>query len=114
MEDWKDKIDAFLSKELNLELHPDKSKIISLSRGVSFLWFRIFYHFRLVRKRNLVKIIRKLHLLLKSYHLNLTDTEEILDVLYGWNAYACQANTYHLRQKLSSQVENSFVTPTSY
>ena len=51
LEEWKNKISEFLKKELKLELHLDKSKIISLSHGVDFVGFRNFYHFKLLRKR---------------------------------------------------------------
>ncbi len=102
---WKDKIETFLNENLELKLHPDKSKIILLSRGVSFLGFRVFYHFRLVRKRNFHKIIKKLNLYIKFHQLKLADAEKVFEILFGWNAYACQADTYHLRQKLDNFVK---------
>ena len=53
LEIWKDKINYFLNNNLKLEIHPEKSKIIPLSRGIDFVGFRNFYHFRLLRKRNI-------------------------------------------------------------
>ena len=43
LEIWKDKINYFLNNNLRLELHQEKSKIISLSRGIDFVGFRNFY-----------------------------------------------------------------------
>ena len=53
--EWKIRINEFLNKELKLELHQDKSKVIPLSRGIDFVGFRNFYFFRLLRKRNIGK-----------------------------------------------------------
>ncbi len=50
---WKQKINEFLKNKLSLELHPDKSRIISLSKGIDFVGFRNYYYFKLLRKRNL-------------------------------------------------------------
>ena len=49
---WKKQIKLFLKENLKLELHPDKSKIVSLSRGIDFVGFRNFYYYKLLRKRN--------------------------------------------------------------
>ncbi|MFC1682443.1 RNA-directed DNA polymerase, partial [Nanoarchaeota archaeon] len=49
---WKKEIYKFLKEKLKLELHPDKSQVISLSKGIDFVGFRNFYYFKLLRKRN--------------------------------------------------------------
>lgn len=61
-ENIKLKLVNFLKEKLKLELHPDKSKIIALSRGIDFVGFRNFYHFKLLRKRNIRKILKKVEL----------------------------------------------------
>ena len=63
LEFYKNEIDEFLRKELKLELHPDKSKIISLSKEVDFVGFRNFYYFKLLRKRNIRNMQRKIEIL---------------------------------------------------
>ncbi|PIN94958.1 hypothetical protein COU53_01510 [Candidatus Pacearchaeota archaeon CG10_big_fil_rev_8_21_14_0_10_30_48] len=57
LEIWKKEIENFLRERLKLELHPDKSKIINLSKGIDFVGFRNFYYFRLLRKRNIFKYL---------------------------------------------------------
>ena len=57
MEEYKDKINKYLTN-LKLELHPDKSNIIPLRNGITFLGYRIFYHYKLLRKSNLKKFKR--------------------------------------------------------
>ena len=53
-EEYKEKISNYL-KNLKLELHPDKSNIIPLRNGITFLGYRLFYHHKLLRKSNLKK-----------------------------------------------------------
>lgn len=53
-------INNFL-KSLKLELHPEKSKVIPLHKGVNLLGFRVFYHYKLPRKSNIRKFERKLN-----------------------------------------------------
>src|SRR3989338_8608814 len=59
LEKWKQEIDEFLRRELKLELHPEKSKIISLSNGIDFVGFRNYWYFKLLRKRNIKNIFCK-------------------------------------------------------
>ena len=109
----KEQIGKFL-QTLKLDLHPDKCKIIPLSRGVSFLGFRVFYHYKLVRQRNLRKIHRRLKELLDLYESRLADAQDVLEILQGWNGYAMQGNTHHLRQRLTMMVEQKLETRTTH
>ena len=56
LEKWKEQIQTFLEENLKIELHKDKSKTISLSKGIDFVGFRNFYYFRVLRKRNIRRI----------------------------------------------------------
>ncbi|HTY44303.1 MAG TPA: reverse transcriptase domain-containing protein, partial [Patescibacteria group bacterium] len=84
LEIWKAEIDKFLRQELKLELHKDKSRIIPLSRGVDFVGFRNFYHFRLLRKRNVKKMIVKIRL----FKEGVLSYKKLLESFQGWDAYA--------------------------
>jgi len=89
---WKEEINKFLKDKLKLELHPDKSKIISLSRGVDFVGFRNFYYHKLLRKRN----IRNMLLKIKDCKNNKISKEKLLEIFQGWKAYARWANDFKL------------------
>ncbi len=52
LQDYEARIYSFL-KTINLTLHPNKCKIIPLSQGITFLGFKVFYHYKTVRKRAL-------------------------------------------------------------
>lgn len=94
LESWKTEIENFLKEKLKLELHKDKSKIISLAKCVDFIGFRNFYHFKLLRKRN----IRKINSKIRSYHNHELSKKKMLEIFQGWNAYAKWANSYNLRK----------------
>jgi len=102
--EWKDSINEFLRRELLLELHPQKSSICPLGRGVDFLGFRCFYHFRLLRKRNIRKMLHRLERLKDDYQLGIITANDILESVRGWNAYSMHANTYKLRGAIANNV----------
>ena len=98
LEIWKNQIDEFLRTELKLELHPDKSKIISLSNSVDFVGFRNFYYYRLLRKRNIKKIFNKL----EKFHNGELVKEKFKEIFNGWNAYSKWADAFKIREKILS------------
>jgi len=97
LEIWKNKINEFLNKKLKIELHPEKSRIIPLSRGIDFVGFRNFYYFKLLRKRN----VRKMLLKMEQYKCDGIYEEKILQMYQGWQAYARWANTFKLRKEMA-------------
>jgi len=100
LEIWKEQINEFLKQELKIELHPEKSRIIPLSRGIDFVGFRIFYYFKLLRKRNIKKMINKI----ENYNNGKIDYEKLLESFQGWQAYAKWANSYNLRKEVTGKI----------
>jgi len=100
LEEWKIKIDKFLLQKLKLELHLDKSKVIPLSKGVDFVGFRNYYYHRLLRKRNLRKILFKI----KRYKQGVLPKEKMLESFQGWNAYAKWVNSLKLRRSIIRKI----------
>lgn len=100
LEIWKEQIKNFLKDKLKLELHPDKSRIISLSRGIDFVGFRNFYHHKLLRKRNIRKMERKIKFFSEK-EINYT---KIMGSFQGWQAYAKWGNTVKLRRKIAKEI----------
>ena len=93
-------IDDFLRNNLKIELHPQKSRIISLSEGVDFLGFRNLWHSRLLRKRNIKKILAKIG----KYKKGEITKEKMLETFQGWNAYAKWANSFKLRKDVVKKI----------
>lgn len=101
LEKWKQEINHFLGEKLKIELHPDKSRIISLSRGVDFVGFRNFYHYKLLRKRNIKTAEKKIKMLNKGK----LSYERFIEIFQGWNAYAQWANTHNCIIKLIKKIK---------
>ena len=108
LEEYKEKINGFLRNYLQIELHPDKSKIILLGSSLTFLGFRVFYHHRLLKKANIAKMQRKLESSKEEYHKGISDYDKIYDFLEGWNAYAKNANTYNIRREILANFDSEF------
>lgn len=108
------KIKLFLTTKLKLELHPDKCQILPLKKGISFLGFRVFHHYKLPRKRNIRKIQCKLKRSLIEYKNKKRDASSILELLQAWSAYAKWGNTHKLRQRMRNNLEEELIniTPT--
>ena len=100
LETWKYEIDLFSRKKLHLELHPEKSKVIPLSKGLDFVGFRNFYYYKLLRKRNIKKMLSKINI----YKKEEISKENILETFQGWNAYAKLANSYKLRNDVAKRI----------
>lgn len=96
LEIWKRKINEFLRTKLKLELHSEKSRIISLSRGIDFVGFRNFYYFRLLRKRNIKNMKNKIN----RFSRGEIDKEKLAEIFQGWNAYAKWANAFSVRKEI--------------
>jgi len=97
---WKEEIEFFLKEKLKLELHKDKSKILSLSRVVDFVGFRNFYHFKLPRKRNITKMKRKI--------IEFKDSKrsygQLMSSFQGWNAYVKWGNSFKVQKEIIKEI----------
>jgi retron-type reverse transcriptase len=112
LQEWQQVIAEFL-RPLKLELHPNKCTITSLSHGVSFLGFRCFYRNKLVRQRNIRKILNKLRDSIDQYASGMMSASDVLETWQGWNAYAMHGNTHHLRKRMLSELEQQLITITT-
>ncbi len=108
LERHKNNINIFVKKRLLLEIHPDKSKIIPLYRGVEFLGIKIFPHHKLIKKRNLRKFKRKLDMSIYEYNEGFVDYDTIYDSVEGWHAYTKNANAHNITKNIIKIVEEQF------
>ncbi|MFH1324288.1 MAG: RNA-directed DNA polymerase [Nanoarchaeota archaeon] len=113
LQDYICKINKFLRQRLSIELHPDKSKIITLKHRLTFLGFRVFYYHRLLKKSNPRKMKSKFEVLKKEYKDKRIDYDTIYDFFEGWFAYAKHANTYKLRKKIAVEIGKEFTNEIS-
>ena len=100
LEIWEREIESFLKNKLKLELHPEKTKIIPISKGIDFIGFRTFYYYKLLRKRNIQKMFSKI----KEYKKDKIIKEKILEIFQGWKAYSKWADSYNLRKRVVMKI----------
>lgn len=100
LEKLKDEISIFLKNELKIVLHPEKSRIVLLNNGITFLGFRIFKDYRLLKKSNARRIWKRLEKFRDKYEKGEIYKEKVLLSFEGWFAYAKFANTYSLRNRV--------------
>jgi len=106
---WKEEINLFLREKLKLEIHPNKSKIISLSNGADFVGFKLFYGFKSVRKRNVRSFKRKLKRLKTVYSMGNLSMEKFLEITDGWFSYMNIGDIYNLRIKLFKEIKEILI-----
>jgi len=110
---YKEKIDLFLNHSLCLSLNKDKSIIQPLSRGVSFLGFRIFPYHKILKKKSIQLFYQKIAIFNENFQLKVIDYDPIYNYLEGWLAYSKQANTFNIRNRISAFLENNFYSEIS-
>jgi|SRR3989344_1013611 len=108
LERYKSEINQFLQQRLALTLHPQKSQVIKLQKGINFLGFRIFHYHRLIRKKNMKKFERKFEVMKSLYQQGLLNREKAVEKFEGWLAYASQGNTYKYRTAMMSKFNQYF------
>jgi len=103
LEAFKYRTNSFLKSELEIELHPEKSRVIPLKNGVNFLGFRVFYHHKLLKKSNIKIINKRIDNFIKMSREGLMNKDKVMERLEGWNAYAMHGNTYKLRKRIEKR-----------
>ena len=108
-----DEISHFLSSQLKLQLHPDKSKIVPLHRGTAFLGLRIFSEKKMIQKKNLRRFKHKIATLCSNYDSKTIDYDIVYDFLEGWRAYARVADISQIKTHFFHSLEQKFASETS-
>ncbi len=108
LEKYKETINTFLQEQLDIVLHPEKTKIRHINDGIIFLGLRLFNHHKLLKKCNIRKFKNTLNELILEYENNDVEYDEIYDAIEGWVAYAKTADTYNLRNKILILLDTKF------
>ena len=89
---------------LKIQLHLEKSSINPIRNGITFLGYRIFFHYRLLRERNIKTFKKRLTINLELYKNKEITLDRLNCRIQGWLGYAKFANTYNLRNRLFSNI----------
>jgi len=105
LEYFKSCIENFLPC-LKIKLHPDKTKIYALRNGITFLGYRVFYHYTILRKRNIKYFDKKFNELIGLYICGEISKEQLENKLNGWFGYAKFGDTFNFRNIILKSVNN--------
>jgi RNA-directed DNA polymerase len=108
LQSYRDLTGLFLKDVLNIELHPEKTKIEQLDCGTGFLGFRIFHHHKLIKKSNLRKFKNKMRKLCLRYDNKDIDYDKIYDSIEGWIAYSNKGDNHNMQNKILRPLEQKF------
>lgn len=106
LEVYKEMINEFITSILKISLHSDKSQVIPLCKGITFVGYRIFYYNKRLRRRNIRKFIYSFEKRLKWYESDIISHKGFTEQLQGWFGYAKWANTYKFRKETLQRLEN--------
>jgi retron-type reverse transcriptase len=99
---WRAAIIRFL-QTLRLTLHEERAQVFPVQAGVSFLGWRQFPHYRLLRRDNVRHAVRRLRNQQQAYRHGELDIEALSKSVRGWLAHAGHGNTYRLRKRVLQQ-----------
>lgn len=96
---YRDKIAAFLKKELDVSLSGKKTKIQSTSKGIDFLGYFIKQDYILIRRR----VVRNLKI--KMLDLRRNNSFKILTIISSYFGHFCHGNSFNLRKNTWEKLE---------
>jgi len=96
---YENAMQGYLRDKLNLVLPDSKTCIEPVSKGATFLGYRIFPSYRLLRRRNKIKFRRKLRKQKKALERGEITFSELKASIDSWKGHAQHASTRNLRSK---------------
>lgn len=90
---------GYLRDELKLELPDSKAFIEPIEKGATYLGYRVFPHFCLLRQRNKIKFKRALRQHKKDVSEGEKRFDEVQNSIASWRGHASHAATYNLQKK---------------
>ncbi len=108
LEEYREDMDRFLRETLDLQLHPDKSRIFPLYKGTTFLGTRIYARHRLLARRNMRKFKSRYARICREYRNHRVHYDGVYNFLEGWIAYSRHVNLYNYRRDLMKTHEKIF------
>jgi hypothetical protein len=103
LQDFQERINQFLAEKLKIRLHPQKTRIIPLGAGITLLGFRVFYHYKLLKKSNQRRIGTRLLKFRHKLEKGEMSCAQVRSSIAGWEGYAKMADTYALRMRIRKQ-----------
>jgi len=99
---WRAEIIAFL-QTLRLTLHEDKAQVFPVKNGIDFLGWRLFPHYRRLRRDNVRHAVQRLRQQQAAYAHGELSLDELTASVRAWLAHAAHGDTYRLRRRILGQ-----------
>jgi retron-type reverse transcriptase len=90
----------FLAERLTLALNERKTLLKHTGDGMDFWGYRLFYHPRLLRRKNMKKVRTRLARMARRHAQGALNQADVRKSLAGWLGYARFAGSYNFRWRL--------------
>jgi len=100
----KDAMQGYLRDKLKLDLPGCKTTLEPVEKGATFLGYRVFPHYRLLRKRNKLKFKRRLRRQKEELENGEISFQELRQSLASWKGHASHADTQNLLEKYTGRI----------
>lgn len=97
-------LEAYLSTDLRLKIHPVKSQLFETKIGATFLGFRVFPEHIRVCSKNLKRGRQRLRTFQVAYRRQQISLDEIQQSLQSWFSHLQHGNTYRLQQQILAKL----------
>ena len=96
---WRGEIIAFL-QPFRLTIHEHQAQLFPVKNGIDFLGWRLFPHYRRLRRDNVRHAVRRLRRQQAAYRRGDLSIEDLSASVRAWLAHAAHGNTYQLRRRI--------------
>ncbi len=104
------KIKNYLKENLDLELHPNKVKIVNLNQGIDFLGYILFPYYILPRTKTKKRLLKKIRVKIEDYKKGLISSESLYQTIQSYFGYLQHSNAYKLTEKIKHMIYSELET----
>lgn len=104
LHEWKKSIEKYL-EGLRLKIHPDKTQVTPVSKGLGFLGHFVYPDYRLLKKSNVRRFRKRTNKRLGKIKKGTLALPKFEEQLTSWVGHASFSRTYHLQLKIFSEIE---------
>ncbi|MFK7925522.1 MAG: RNA-directed DNA polymerase [Bacteroidia bacterium] len=104
LHEWKRELVEFL-ESFRLQIHPNKSQVFPTAAGIGFLGHQLFPNYRLLKGENVRRFRKRTNRRIKAWQNGRLSHTKIEAQLCSWSGHASFSSTYHLQNKIFSQIE---------
>jgi RNA-directed DNA polymerase len=101
-------IEVFVKDNLSLTLHPKKSEVSPLCVGIEYLGYRIFPHYRKLKKVTVQRFIKRTRRAQKMMEVVEEDEGTLLESVQSWLVYAKLARSRGLLRSMKKRISIQF------